>query len=52
MPNYDGTGPLKRGRVIGRGMGPCRKNAAGCRREEQDPGRPDRDRNAAEPTTR
>jgi hypothetical protein len=25
MPNFDGTGPLKRGRVIGRGMGPCKK---------------------------
>jgi len=25
MPNYDGTGPLKRGRIIGRGLGPCRQ---------------------------
>jgi hypothetical protein len=25
MPNYDGTGPLRRGRVIGRGTGPCKK---------------------------
>lgn len=25
MPDFDGTGPLKRGRVIGRGLGPCRK---------------------------
>ena len=25
MPNFDGTGPLKRGRVIGTGMGPCKK---------------------------
>ena len=25
MPNFDGTGPLKRGRVIGRGLGPCRQ---------------------------
>ena len=25
MPNFDGTGPLKRGRLIGRGMGPCAK---------------------------
>ena len=23
MPNFDGKGPLKRGRVIGRGRGPC-----------------------------
>jgi hypothetical protein len=27
MPNFDGKGPLKRGRVIGRGLGPCRKSA-------------------------
>ena len=27
MPNFDGTGPLKRGRVIGRGRGPCGKQA-------------------------
>ena len=25
MPNFDGTGPLKRGRAIGRGLGPCKK---------------------------
>jgi hypothetical protein len=23
MPNFDGTGPLKRGRIIGRGLGHC-----------------------------
>ena len=23
MPNFDGNGPLKRGRVIGRGHGAC-----------------------------
>lgn len=23
MPNFDGKGPLKRGRVIGRGRGSC-----------------------------
>jgi len=26
MPNFDGTGPLKRGRMIGRGRGSCGKN--------------------------
>ncbi|OPY32809.1 MAG: hypothetical protein A4E34_02186 [Methanoregula sp. PtaU1.Bin006] len=26
MPNFDGKGPLKRGRVIGRGRGPCDKD--------------------------
>jgi len=25
MPNFDGKGPLKRGRVIGRGRGSCGK---------------------------
>jgi hypothetical protein len=29
MPNFDGTGPLKRGRIIGRGLGPCKKSP-GC----------------------
>jgi hypothetical protein len=24
MPNFDGTGPLKRGRIIGRKKGTCR----------------------------
>jgi hypothetical protein len=51
MPNYDGTGPLKRGRVIGRGVGPCKKSAAGCMPEEQDPHLPVRNPNAAESTT-
>ncbi|MDD3136973.1 MAG: hypothetical protein PHF57_06085 [Methanoregula sp.] len=29
MPDFDGTGPRRRGRAIGRGLGPC-KNATGC----------------------
>jgi len=29
MPNFDGTGPLKRGRIIGRGLGPCKKCSDG-----------------------
>ena len=37
MPDFDGTGPLKRGRVIGRGLGPCRKNAGQCPRKNTDP---------------
>jgi hypothetical protein len=40
MPNFDGTGPLKRGRVIGRGRGFCKKNADGSRQPEQDPDSP------------
>ena len=29
MPNYDGTGPLRRGRFVGRGLGRCaRKTGA------------------------
>jgi len=35
MPNYDGTGPLKRGRVIGRGMGPCHRSPDSCMRKEE-----------------
>jgi hypothetical protein len=27
IPNFDGKGPLKRGRIIGRGLGPCRKSS-------------------------
>jgi len=29
MPNFDGTGPLKRGGIIGRGLGPCKKCSDG-----------------------
>ena len=35
MPNFDGTGPLKRGRVIGRGLGPCKKCTEGCARKAE-----------------
>ena len=31
MPNFDGKGPLKRGRVIGRGFGSCMKGDEGCK---------------------
>jgi hypothetical protein len=40
MPNYDGTGPLKRGRVIGRGLGPCKKCTEICTRKAEDRERP------------
>jgi hypothetical protein len=36
MPNFDGTGPLKRGRVIGRGLGPCKQFTEGCTRKAVD----------------
>ena len=36
MPNFDGTGPLKRGRVIGRGLGPCKQCTEGCTRKAED----------------
>ncbi|MFA5347869.1 MAG: DUF5320 family protein [Methanoregula sp.] len=36
MPNFDGTGPLKRGRIIGRGRGPCRNCAEGCKQKAED----------------
>ncbi len=36
MPNFDGIGPLKRGRVIGRGLGPCCQREAGWKRQSCD----------------
>ena len=36
MPGFDGNGPMKRGRLIGRGRGPCGKNA-NCREPEEKP---------------
>jgi hypothetical protein len=36
MPNFDGTGPLKRGRVIGRELGPCKHCTEGCTRKAED----------------
>ncbi len=40
MPNFDGTGPLKRGRAIGRGRGFCQKQVPadpGSGKEEKRP---------------
>jgi len=40
MPNFDGTGPLKRGRAIGRGRGFCREQpvtGSGREPEEKNP---------------
>ena len=36
MPNFDGKGPLKRGRVIGRGRGPCKQSTEGCPGKAED----------------
>jgi hypothetical protein len=36
MPNFDGTGPLKRGRVIGRELGPCKQCTESCMRKAED----------------
>ena len=36
MPNFDGTGPLKRGRIIGRGMGHCKNRKDPCMRADPD----------------
>jgi hypothetical protein len=41
MPNFDGTGPLKRGRLIGRGRGVCMQNASGCRKRDMNPKSPE-----------
>ncbi len=35
MPNFDGTGPLKRGRVIGRGLGACKKDTEDCSQDAE-----------------
>ncbi len=37
IPDFDGNGPLKRGRAIGRGIGPCKDNNAssGCGRQKR-----------------
>jgi len=35
MPNFNGTGPLKQGRAIGRGLGPCRHSTEGCTRKAE-----------------
>jgi len=40
MPNFDGTGPLKRGRIIGRGLGPCKKCNEGCENQKKPAGFP------------
>jgi hypothetical protein len=48
MPNFDGTGPLKRGRVIGRGRGICMQYAGRCRQQDSDPERPDKREPTAE----
>jgi hypothetical protein len=42
MSDFDGTGPLKRERLIGRGRGACMQNASGCRQRDIHPKRPDR----------
>ncbi len=49
MPNYDGTGPLKRGRIIGRGMGPCHAHPAEYLHEEDLSERSPRPTKTAEP---
>jgi hypothetical protein len=36
MPNFDGKGPLKRGRVIGRGLGSCKQCTEGCPGKAED----------------
>jgi hypothetical protein len=48
MPNFDGAGPLKRGRIIGRGQGSCRKSADGCQRRDSNPENPDKKEASAE----
>lgn len=49
MPNYDGTGPLKRGRIIGRGIGPCHAHPGECLHNEDLPEQEPRQKKTAEP---
>jgi len=48
MPNFDGTGPLKRGRIIGRGLGPCKKCNDGFERQKNPATVPVKKENAPE----
>ena len=39
MPGFDGTGPLRRGRAIGRGLGNCNdtgKAGTACRKMQEE----------------
>jgi hypothetical protein len=45
MPNFDGAGPLKRGRVIGCGRGVCKQPVEECRQKDSEPENPDRKEN-------
>jgi hypothetical protein len=48
MPNFDGKGPLKRGRVIGRGRGACIQNANRSCPRDPDPETPENEEVKAE----
>jgi hypothetical protein len=48
MPNFDGTGPLKRGRVIGRDLGPCKKCSDGYQRKTNSNGFPEKEETPSE----
>lgn len=45
MPNFDGTGPLKRGRIIGRGHGSCKKCSEVCECQTNPDGFPRKEEN-------
>jgi len=46
MPNFDGTGLLKRERIIGRGLGPCKKCNDDCESQKNLAGIPVKEENA------
>ena len=48
MPNFDGTGPLKRGRVIGRERGVCKKGTEDCTQNAENRKTPVRNETAKE----
>jgi hypothetical protein len=46
MPNFDGTGLLKRGRIIGQGLGLCKKCNDDCEFQKNLAGIPVKEENA------
>jgi hypothetical protein len=48
MPDFDGNGPLKRGRIIRRGRGPCNKSSPECPQEYTSPENRHEDKTSAQ----
>jgi hypothetical protein len=48
MPDFEGTGPLKQGRIVGLDLGPHKKCSNGCQRKTNANGLPEKDENPSE----